>query len=343
MITPPDDPRWWLTRDGVTQAAAHLRSQFATRYPEAALHAASDPTGVCNHILDLELEPQPTPPAGACPVGAVYEPEPPPARIVIRPTGNRRDGFTILHEVGHHLMYTDQWWSLTVRPTLPEGKDRIVSEKVANAFAASVLLPEDQVGSVFAGGVSATAIRDLHRTSLASAAACCVRGLDQPGQRLVMLTRLDGRPWFADSHGTPFNPGTRLTQPLISHAVERVGHDGTARLTGGQGIIYSTGRTDTDVILDVAIDGGYVFAVAISTPQDPRLTAEFASKIVCDHCDEIFTPVESSRRCAECSNWPCPACGQCDCERPGSYCQQCFVQLAVVDALAGHTYCEEHR
>lgn len=343
MIPLPADPRWWLTRDGVAHAARHLRTQLATRYPEAARCAADDPTGVCDHIIDLDLELQPTPPSGACPVGAVYEPLPAPARIRMRPTGGRRDGFTILHEIGHHLMYTDHWWSLTVRPTLPQGKDRVVGEKVANAFAASVLLPNAQVGSVFADGVSATAIRQLHRHSQASAAACCVRALDEPGQRLVMLASLDGRPWFADSHGMPYNPGTKLTQPLIGRAIERAGMDGTAHVTGGQGIVYSTGRIDTDVILEVAVDGGYVFAIATSTPQDSRLSVEFTNEITCSHCDETFTPVDSTQRCLACSSWRCPACGQCDCERPASYCQRCFIELAVADVQAGHTNCEEHR
>ena len=343
MIATPSNPGWWLTRDGVAHAAVHLRGQFAARYPKAAQEAPNNPGAVCDYMPDLELELQGTPPRGACPVGAVYSPEPPPARIVMRLTGTRRDGFTVLHEVGHHLMYRDDVWSLNVRPSLPEGKDRILGEKAANAFAASVLLQQDDVEAAFAGGVSAAAIRGLYRTTQASATACCVSGLGQPGERLVMLSEIEGRPWFADSHGTPFNPGIKLTQPLITHAVANAGAKGTARITGGQGIVYSTGRTDTDVILDIAVDGGYVFVVVTSAPHDPRVTLDLANEVLCGHCDEVFDPGDSAGRCEKCSTWPCPACGQCDCERPASYCQKCFIQLPVADVRAGHTSCEEHR
>jgi hypothetical protein len=335
------DSRGRLTRDGIAQTAAHLRREFSLRYPAAALVAASDPTTVCEDMDDLELVMRPAPPPGACAVGGLYQPDRRPARITVGARGNRRDGFTVLHEVAHHLMYTDDEWSLRVRPNLPVGKERIAGEKVANAFAASILLPPEVVAGRFSDGVTATAIRDLFTSTEPSATACCVRGLDEPGERLVMLTRFEGRPWFADSHGTPFNPGRSLAQPLVAKAVERVGLSGSAKLTGGEGITYRTGRVDTDVVVEVAVEGGLVFTVATSTPHDTRLSSESGGELICGDCDEVYTTADSTRPCNTCNAWPCPACGRCDCERPAVFCEGCFIQLPELLARAGRTRCDD--
>jgi hypothetical protein len=338
LITTPAHPSWWLTPEGIAHAALHLRQQFTRRYPKAARDAAEYPEGVCEHMDDVELVEEVTP-VGGCGVGGLYVPDVARSRIVVRKVGNRRDGFTVLHEVAHHLQYIDEEWSLTARPTMPQGKERLVAEKVADAFAATVLIPDEHVRTVFTTGVTAAAVRELYRTSAASATACCVRALVQPGQRLVMLTTHDGRPWYADSHGTPLNPGRRLAQPLVAKAVERVGDAGTARLRGG-GIVYSTGRTDTDLTADVAVEDALVFVVATSTPHDARVDLELCSEIVCGHCDEIYTAGESTRRCADCGTWECPGCGRCDCEQPATYCQGCYVQLPAIRAQAGLGQCE---
>jgi hypothetical protein len=340
VITTPSHPNWWLTREGVTHAALHLRQQFHRWYPDAARDATEDPEGVCEHMDDVELVVQSGPVGGACAVGGLYVLGGPRARIVVRMVGNRRDGFTVLHEVAHHLQYIDEEWSLIARPSMPEGKERLVAEKVADAFAATVLIPDGHAASAFAGGVTAAAVRELFRTSAASATACCVRALGQPGQRLVMLTTQDGRPWYADSHGTPLNPGRKLAQPLVAKAVERADDTGTARLRGGGGIVYSTGRTDTDLAVDVAVEDGMVFMVAISTPHDSRVDLELRSELFCGHCDEVYTAEHSTRRCGDCGSWECPGCGRCDCEQPATYCQGCYIQLPLARAHAGLGRCE---
>ena len=341
MIPTSRNPSWWLTRDGVAQTAEHLRREFSRRYPAAALVAASDPKAVCEHMEDLDLVMRPAPPPGACAVGGLYQPDRRPARITVGVHGNRRDGFTVLHEVAHHLMYTDDAWSLRVRPNVPEGKERVAGEKVANAFAASVLLPPQVVAGRFSGGVTAAGIRDLYTSTEASATACCVRGLEEPGERLVMLSSFEGRPWFADSYGTPFNPGRSLAQPLVAKAVERAGLSGSGQLTGGEGIVYSTGRVDTDVVVEVAVEGGLVFAVATATPHDSRLSSESGGELLCGHCDEVYSTADSTRPCNTCDAWPCPACGRCECERPAAFCERCCLQLPELLARAGQKRCED--
>lgn len=340
MITTPSHPSWWLTREGVTHAALHLRQQFFQRYLDATRDATDDPEGVCEHMDDVELVVQSAPVSGACAVGGLYVPGGARARIIVRMVGNRRDGFTVLHEVAHHLQYTDEEWSLVARPSMPVGKERLVAEKVADAFAATVLIPDEHAQLAFVDGVTAAAVRELYRSSAASATACCVRALGQPGQRLIMLSTSDGRPWYADSHGTPLNPGRKLAQPLVARAVERADDAGTARVRGGGGIVYSTGRIDTDLAVDVAVEGGLVFVVATSTPYDSRVDLELRSELLCGHCDEVYTTERSPRRCGDCGTWQCPGCGRCDCEQTATYCEGCYVQLPLARAHAGMARCE---
>ena len=130
MTPTSGDSRGWLTHEVVAQTVAHLRREFSRRYPAAAPVAASDPTTVCDHMDDLELVMLPAPPPGACVVGGLYQPDRRPARITVGARGNRGDGFTVLHEIAHHMMYTDDEWSLRVRPNLPLGKERVTGEKV---------------------------------------------------------------------------------------------------------------------------------------------------------------------------------------------------------------------
>lgn len=328
---------WWLSRDGQTTAAEHFAGLFRHRYPAGALMAPESPLDVGELLDDIEVVWTDTRPPGACSLGGTYDSErnPPRLRIAVSSSG-RRDGFTLLHEVCHHLMYVDTTWSLTVLPGIPADKRPILAEMVANSFAAGILLPPDTVNPIFAGGVTAAAIRELCESSEASAAACCVRALHAPGDRLVMLTDVDGRPWYAGSTGSPFNPGKRIAQPSIARAVATAQDraSGTARLVGAEGIRYSTGTSDTDVVIDIALRGDGVFVVVTRTPHDDRIrTAGQPGEVECPQCDATLKIADAVRQCQSCGLWVCPECGGCECERqPSVVCERCF--LTLPDALA---------
>ncbi|MFC8730924.1 ImmA/IrrE family metallo-endopeptidase [Luteimicrobium sp. NPDC057192] len=346
MTLPGDrDLAWWLSRDGQTTAAEHFANLFRHRYPAAALTAPESPFDAGELLDDVEVAWTDTRPPGACSLGGTYDPElnPPRLRIAVSSSG-RRDGFTLLHEVCHHLMYTDPAWSLTVLPGIPADKRHMLAEMVANSFAAGILLPAATVNPTFAGGVTAAAIRALCEGSEASATACCVRALHAPGDRLVLFTDLDGKPWYSGSTGIPYNPGKRITQPSVARAVAAAqdSASGTARIVGAEGIRYSTGTTDTDVVVDVALRGGGVFVVVTRAPHDDRLRAAGQSgEVECPQCDATFTVADAVRQCQTCGLWACPECGGCECEQASVVCELCFLTLPDALARAGATRHDE--
>ena len=346
MTLPSDrDLAWWLSREGQSTAAEYFASRFRHRYPGAARTADQSPLDIAELLDDVEVVWTDSRPSGACALGGTYDPglDPPRLRIGVSRSG-RRDGFTLLHEVSHHLMYIDTTWTLTVLPGIPADRRRTLAEVTANSFAAGILLPATTVDPIFSGGVTAAAIRELSEVSEASATACCVRTLHEPGDRLVMFTDLDGKPWYAGSTGTPFSPGNRVAQPSVARAVDAAQKttSGTARIVGAEGIRYSTGRSDTDVVVDVALRGGGVFVVVTRAPREGRLQAAgHSGEVECPQCDGTFTIADALRQCQTCGLWACPECDGCECERVNVVCELCFLTLPDALARSGATRHDE--
>lgn len=84
-------------------------------------------------------------PADGCGGGGYYRPEPP--TIYLHPSIWRRDNFTLLHELGHHVQAQhDDWFFILL--DLPDATRRAVEEAVCNSFAAQVLMPRPAGGDL---------------------------------------------------------------------------------------------------------------------------------------------------------------------------------------------------
>lgn len=333
----------WTDQSLVSQASGHLRATLRTAYPEAAALASTDPQEALDSIPGLEVSWTHETPRRACDLGGVYDGDRDPARITLRVYQNeRRNKFTALHELGHHLLYCDSDWSLRVLPTLGD-RARVVEEKVANDFAASLLLPDEMVQRYLGSGVTAVGLREMLARTEASATTCCVRALSLPGDRLVMLATLDGGIWYSDSNGRPYNPGKKVVQPSLATAAERALAEGSYTLLGGEGIRYASGRADTDVQVDVAVHEGLVFAVVTSTRPDSRTWGGADWNEVCRACGEHFQVSMSAGKCAACDEWKCPECRGCECVNAKAViCPRCWIALSVAEASQGletHTDC----
>lgn len=343
MTLPLDrDPTWWLNQAGMRSAASYFAEQFISRYPGAAAVAANDPIAVGEHMPDVSVNWVPGKPIRACSLGGYYDGSTTPPVLTIGASGGRRDGFTLLHEVAHHLMYVDSHWSLEVLTSIPADKREMVAETAASAFAARMLLPDDVIEAAFRDGVTPLSLWALADTTAASVAACCARSLEVPGDRLVLFTDLNGVPWYAGTTGSPYSPGSRIAQPSIMRLIDRANDDGIARLVGGEGIVYRTGRANTDVAIEIAVQG--TSAIAVVTPELPnhRLRPDTeVDTLECPSCDAAFSQTESPSQCARCTQWRCPECGSCGCEQSHVICQRCFVALPASLVSAGATEHEE--
>lgn len=333
----------WSGQSLVEQASSHLREVLRASYPEVAAIASTNPQGALELVSDVTVRWTSEPPKGACALGGVYDGDCQPPTITLRRFSNeKRNNFTALHELGHHLLYGDEDWAYRVLPTL-EDKARLVEEKVVNDFAATLLVPDAVVQQHLGSGVAADGIRQMVAQTEASATTCCIRALNVPGERLVMLADVEGRIWYSDSNGMPYNPGKRVTQPSLATAAERALADGEYTLVGGEGIRYSKGWADTDVKIDVALHEGLVIAVVTSTRPDSRTRLSADWREECGACGEQFTSDISPGQCRTCGDWKCPGCRGCECTNAKAVvCTRCWVALSVAEVGKGltvHEHC----
>lgn len=329
----------WNTRRGVVLAREHLRKELDHRYPGVSALAAQDPLMALDSLPDVELRWTAEPPRGACELGGVYDGDRDPALITIRRSSNdSRNYFTCLHELGHHLFAQDEAWQFDVLPFIGESARRI-EDKIVNDFAASLLIPEDRVVQHLGAGVTARGIVALVQQTKASATSCCVRALHLPGERLIILAAESGHIWWADSNGSPFNPGKRIHQPSLLRAIERAKEDGGEHtVVGGDGIRYSTGKAVTDVMIEVSLYEGLAIAVATLTRPQTRHWVDEQWNEICESCGFEFQITNSSGHCTVCDSWKCPDCRGCGCtDRRAVYCTECFMQLSLAEAGGGRT------
>lgn len=326
----------WTGQSLVSQASSHLRAVLRRTYPEAAAIATTDPQEALESIPDVEVSWTYEAPRGTCDLGGVYEGDCDPARITLRVFPSEgRNNFTAMHELAHHLLYRDHDWSLRVLPTLGD-MARVVEEKVANDFAATLLVPDEVVHRYLGSTVTAVGLREMVARTEASATTCCVRALNLPGERLVMLAAPDGRIWYSDSNGRPYNPGKKVVQPSLATAAERALPEGSYTLLGGEGIRYSTGWADTDVQVEVAGHEGLVIAVVSSTRPDSRSRLASDWHEECPACGDHFQVSTSSGKCATCDQWKCPECRGCECSNARAViCPRCWVALSLAEAARG--------
>ncbi|MFV8316262.1 ImmA/IrrE family metallo-endopeptidase [Mycobacterium sp. 23] len=315
-------------------ALPRLRMLFQNRYPEAAEVAHLDARAAVARMEDVVFIEDPRPRVRLCQIDATYDPEPPTIRW--RPLGSRRDNFTLLHEVAHHLLAFDEEWCFDVAPALGEQTSKYAEESIADAFAADVLIDEETASSAFASGVTSQACVDLYLNTAASATACLARALSQSGDRLVLLTDLEGRVWFGATTGEPYNPGRGTIQPAIASAAEHaLRTDGSYRFSGGDGIRYRSGSAFTAVRIDVTVEGGLVFAIV---EQAQRTRYDYDTyELNCPECDEDLT---SADLCQKCREPKCVRCRACSCPRQRALCDICFLELPIAISAKGIRVCD---
>lgn len=295
---------------------------------------ASDPIAAVTAGYGIAVEPRPPEPSGKhCAVDGTYTSGPPPVIRYASDISPARQRFTILHELGHHLIeYDVRLNDLTISDE--ERRD----EEICNEVAATVLIPDDTVERVLADGVpTAERVARLYDATHASREACCVaaaRSLGRSG--CVTLGTVDGQAVFTAHHpaapwriarGTPQGP-----KSLLARAAAR--SSGRAREVTR--VRFASGATSGQLHGDAfTADGRWVFAVLVDDSHSPwksGLNLGLADRgpegeeIECARCGEaslVFTAP-----CRNCGDRTCPRCGQCSCQvgsRPRQ-CVGCFLE-----------------
>lgn len=267
-----------------------------------------------------------------CSVAGGYRWEPP-TLVVTESMSRRRQQFTLLHELGHHIQKTNiDLGTKVVEHREPEAFE----DACCDAFAAQLLLPDDLVNSHISDrGPTVNTALELFESSNASRAAICVRlanRLQSPGA--VVVVDEGGTVTFAAGRGGLYPParGSNQTEnPLVRAALDAEGERRTFARDDAQ-IWYRDGHTSERLYGQAAWAGDLLFLVMVeysapwltmSPPRDG--TAQYTTDRwdQCEHCSKSFV---IGFICRKCGQPRCPS-GHCGCtSKTQKTCLECFLQ-----------------
>lgn len=263
----------------------------------------------------------------------------------------RRTKFTALHELGHDQARRHARVAAKFVRRPDNGKR--LEEKVADAFAAAILIPEAAVVDVLADREpTADTVVSLfrHEGVAGSREACCVRIAQRMrGNGYVLLCQHD-RIQFCAAAGSAM-PVRRQTRQAPDHFLVRVAGRGRGTSTRVR-LTHHSGVQTPEFAAQAVRDGDFVFALltdATTLPWGgwrPPPTGEAArpqgAEIWCDACDDSR---ESWQRCDN-GHGTCSTCGWCECNRPPPVrektCTKCWQTKAAHLFPGGGDTCEEH-
>lgn len=325
--------------DGTAKQVAGMMAVLEQRCPGAADRLASDAIAEIGTWDNLTIAPVPEEvdvpdgTSGGCSVaGAYLWGTEPPTLVFAESMSTRRQRFTLLHELGHHIQSTD----VGLGSALMQVEDSEEFEDAAcDAFAAEILLPSALVGQIARHGPTVESAVNLFRSSKASRAAICVRlakELKSPG--IIAVLDSDGSVNFAASRGQIFPPARGSDQsenPLVAAALAD-SYPGRVIQRDDSLIHYSTGHTSNRLYGQISwCDGLYVAVMveygaswkSFSPPQDGTASSSGSSSWEdCDTCGSNFV---ITKTCSRCRDPRCPQ-GHCGCTRAAErLCEQCFL------------------
>ena len=263
---------------------------------------------------------------------------------VVRASAGRMS-FTILHELAH-VRGNDDFDFQEALAQAEQASRRAVEEDACEAFAAELLLPAAVVDPVVdLWGVTARAVAELVRSSLASREACAVavaHRMAAPGYVAIVDDTEHLR--FAARSGDvlPLRRGSDQSRSVVRHL-----HDGREHYRDRDVLIFGSGAPTDEMFVDVLVDGPVLYVVATTDSAAwvkvslPRPFSEPTGGW-CDHCQTSF---QGGRVCGECHALVHAVCGHCECEKQvrtaQRVCTTCFMQRPATMFVGTSTVCSE--
>lgn len=284
-------------------------------------HLRSDPIAAIPSIVpEITVTVVDDEPGDGCSIEGLYQ-QATRTILVRRAMSGRRTKFTAIHEFGHDRARN----VVDVARRLASMRvdvSRRFEERIADAFAAAVLIPDAAVDSVLDGErPTARHVVDLfHRTDVdGSREACSVRLAQRmTGDGYVVIIEGSTLRFCASVGGA-----ARIARDADQSDVglfRRARQNGIAVEPEAR-LQFPDGRFTGQFGAQAVQDGEYTFAVftdATSPPwggawTPPRSRVGDAPEIVCDECDEV---TEAWERCVtDPEHRICGICGWCTCRR----------------------------
>jgi hypothetical protein len=239
----------------------------------------------------------------------------------------RRDAFTALHELGHHIQRTTAAIADELAE-LPLDITFAVEDRICEEFAAAILIPTSAATAVLGTGTPTAAnIVSLVEKTFASRAAVCIRAHENftvPGM-VVLLDDQDVVQIAPARSLPPLQRGsTQSDADIVKKARRRLAAgDSGFRVTDTDTCFeYRNGIQSAPMFAQAAdIGGGYIVIVAVTEgppwqdgfvlPQidsGPRASERRCEDPACAELFEAWTPTHHL-----CGEPQCPACHRCGC------------------------------
>jgi hypothetical protein len=330
-----------LQREGrYGEVAALLIEQF-TGYDLDALRL--DAYGALNRSSEVNLVLQDAL-TGGCGGGGYYRAEPP--TIYLHPSIRRRDNFTLLHELGHHVQQQHPEWAFVLLDLSPHAL-RLAEETVSNEFAIQVLMPWDGDPLDSRNVHPADVMAGLFENSPASRSAVVhrvARLLPKEAKWILAVSDANGVVESAHTTYADPQPARASNQPGFA-ALANEAESGPVRRNFAEGIQYATGSQLHEMRAEAVLDpdGRYLF-VAL-TPQarfgTGRMiwpTFECSSPSCGNTFDAKYVKLVW---CEKCGDPHCTRCNRCGCDPTdtGRTCPSCNIRLTQAEVELGNHEC----
>lgn len=340
-----------LARLDAPSQAELMLLELDRRSPGAIEEMRDDPVAWLQAWDELDvrlLGPQPEIPNDSphCNVEGGYRATSPVPRIGIGESSPARMNFTALHELGHHLQRTTDELldNLGARDDLGDA----LEEAACDAFAATVLIPEEVASAVLGSATpSAADVMELWRrlpgVSRQAVAVRASRNLQADGH-IILLTD-DGAVEFCSSRGAFHLPrgsdqhNTRIWD-AFTHA-----HGATAEARTRFRYANGLEAGETMYAQATAIGQGHAVVVAavervpwqLSIYQPSRV--QYGTWWTCERasCGANFL---ATTTCGTCGTPVCTECEHCECRTVREFtCTNCFMIKSVAEQSSKSNVC----
>lgn len=304
--------------------------------------AALNPKSALETLGIIVQEDKSLAPSQDCPIPASYDALSRPPIIRLNSSSNpRRDSFSLLHELGHHLLALDEEWSFDIAPTAGHSAAARLEEAIANKVASLVLIPDDVVDRfpMSTERTLSAVAQSIYAATFASRAAVVQRVMDRSvGDLVLAVTDHQGRISFARSSGGLFAPAAGTIQPSFASRILAAKPDGYSGPTFGS-IAYRSGSSMNDVLIDASISDGFAFVAAVWAN---TLSQGFddQEEFECPWCHTTRPASWHFLTCRNCGEPRCPDCSKCGCSSPDPICEVCSTALPAALVANGSTICE---
>lgn len=332
-------PSLWLSREHVRVAATYFAERAAEETSLPLDELREDPIRAIDEFPDILLRYSDGSITTTCQFHGRYTFRPP-TIYVTRSTNRTRDNFTVLHEYGHHLQQHDEPWVFRVLTKLKTFERSLLEERVADAFASIVLVPDVLLRAGFTGTLTARHVASVHAASSASRHVVLRRAIDLADEpTCLVVTDSVGRVRAAETNSEQlYQPAKDSFQPDLLRLSGDAGYGKSVHGHTRDGLQYSTGAARSDLRVETHSDESGAYFFHMLTPTYRYGSQQWNDEDVeCGNaaCGVTFRAYPS-RRHDVCGGYRCPDCNQCDCDRrPIAVCPRCFMELSAADAAAG--------